>query len=252
MPEPIAICLSDLDVEQDDQRYLRCVALPGGEPGLGLDRVGGVRWMPDGPTAYELWVAGDGRLALQRGPEAPPITVRRSGRSKVAPPGSPVILLDQDLLEVGGRRLRVHVHGVTDEVHEPRPLSGRSLSRMARAAAAAVALGAAVGAGGLAQGSPGIAPEEIQVRSRPPKMAPRYSYCKILSLQKGGKEGNLLLLECTKGPVRKGMYGQVLDPKTGNPIKDGQLVVQKVKGSKVKAKTKLKSLGKANQVRISR
>ena len=67
-PAPQAICLEDLAAPRDDERYLRCVALPGDEPGLTLDRQGVVRWMPDGPEAYELWVSGDGRLVLFRNP----------------------------------------------------------------------------------------------------------------------------------------------------------------------------------------
>ena len=251
---PMAICLEDLDAAQEDERYLRCVATPGGEPGLGLDGHGVVRWMPDGPTAYELWVSADGRLALQRGSGSGAITVSRGGRSLEAPPEKPVILLDQDLLEVAGRRLRVHVHGEAQDVHEPTWLSGRTLGRMARAAAAALALGTAVGAGGPVQGSPTTTGGEtapIDVRARPPKPVPRFTYCEILKLQTHQKKGQLLSLECKYGPIRVGMRGQALD-QSGDPVKNGQLTIKEVKGRKVIAETRLKKLGKAKRARFHR
>lgn len=254
MPQPLAICLEDLDAAHDDERYLRCVACPGGQPGLGLDGQGVVRWMPDGPAAYELWVSADGRLALQRGSDAGTVFVHRGGRSLEAPTGKPVILVDQDLLEVSGRRLRVHVHGEAEELHAPTWLSGRTLARMARAAAAALALGTAVGAAGLAQGNPptvGTHTEPIDVRQRPPKPVPRYTYCEILKLYKDKKKGQLLALECKYGPVRVGARGHVLD-KAGTPIKDGEVIIISVKGRKVVASTKLKKLGKAERARFYR
>lgn len=254
MPRPMAICLEDLDAPHDDERYLRCVACPGGEPGLGLDGEGIVRWMPDGPAAYELWVSADGRLALERSHQAPAITVRRGGRSVRAPAGSPVILLDQDLLEVSGRRLCVHVHGEAEELHEPTWLSGRSLARMARAAAVALALGTAVGAAGPVSGSPaeaGVQPDPIDVRRRPPKPAPRYSYCDIVKLYKHKQQGQMLELHCIRGRVSVGMMGVLLDAK-GGYLNGGSVTIKTVKGDKVTATTKLKKLGKAAKVRFSR
>lgn len=251
---PLAICLEDLDAPHDDERYLRCVACPGGQPGLGLDGQGIVRWMPDGPNAYELWVSADGRLALQRGNDTPAITVHRGGRSLEAPAQSPVILVDQDVLKVAGRRLCVHVHGEAEEIHEPSWLSGRTLARMARTAAAALALGAAVGAGAPAQGTPhmvGTQPEPIDVRKRPPKPAPRYTYCEILKLYKDKKQGQMMALECKYGRIRVGATGYVLDHK-GAVVKDGELTIKAIKGRKIIATTKLKKLGNAKRARFYR
>jgi hypothetical protein len=118
MPRLIEICLEDLDLPADE-RYLRCVALPGGEPGLTLDGQGAVRWMSDDPTHCGLWVSGDDRLALVRGAVAAPVVVHRAGRALEAPVGKPVILLDGDLLQVEHRQLRVHVHGATEVIHGP-------------------------------------------------------------------------------------------------------------------------------------
>ncbi len=189
-PLPLSICLEDLDAAADDERYLRCVALPGDDQaGLTLDADGKARWMPDGPEAYELWVSADGRLALYRNTGAPPLLVRRAGRSVEPPAQKPVMLLDQDLLQVAGRRLRVHVHGEADEIHEPRFLSARSLARMARAAAAALALSTAVGAAGEAQGAPSPGTrggqQDIEVRLHPPKRPARVKLvtCDIVSLK---------------------------------------------------------------------
>ncbi len=254
-PSPMEICLEDLDASADDERYLRCVALPGGEPGLTLNRRGAVRWMPDGPAAYELWVSGDGRLVVFRNPGSPAVVVRRSGRSLEAPEEKPVLLLDQDLLEVSGRRMRVHVHGEAEEVHEPEFLSARSLARMARAAAAALALGTAVGAAGPAQGAPGrpaAGGEAIEVRQNPPgpKVMRRKPYrCSIVSLTADAKGRHLLRLSCPKGAkVTAGLRGQVLDPKTNKAVKNGRVVVIKAVKNLVVARTRLKKLGGAKTV----
>ncbi len=250
-PAPQAICLEDLDAPRDDERYLRCVALPGDEPGLALDQGGVVRWMPDGPEAYELWVSGDGRLVLYRNPGAPLMVVRRGGRSLEAPAEKPVLLLDQDLLEVAGRRLRVHAHGEAEEVHEPEFLSARSLARMARAAAAALALSTAVGAAGEARGAPspaGVQPEPIEVRLHPPRKAPprKKVRCDIVSFKKG-KKHNLLTLKCPKGTqLYAGLRGNVLDGKTGKSR--GIAVVTKVNKTTAVARTKLEKLDGAKKV----
>ena len=252
-PSSLSICLEDLDAPSDDERYLRCVALPGDEPGLGLDRRGLVRWMPDGPTAYELWVSADGRLVVYRTEGAPSVTVRRGGRSLQAPEGSPVLLLDQDLLEVSGRRLRVHIHGETDEVHEPEWLSTRALGRMARAAAAALALGSAVGAAGPAGGAPAqpaVGQQAIEVRLHPPRKAPsrKPRDCKITKVT-SAKNGSVLALSCTGMVATRGLRGQLLDPTTGGYLKNGQVEVIKA-GREVLAKTRLKDLGGAKKVRF--
>jgi hypothetical protein len=178
MPEPLAICIEDLDAAPGAPRYLRCTAVVGRQPGLGLDATGAVLWRSDAGAAAELWVSGDDQLILYRPEGAPECTVRRAGRAVVAPVGKPVVLRDQDEVDVSGRHLRVHVHGPAPEVTAPAPLPESPSSApfaeehppqvgaeggpgvLARAAAA-LALGAALGAGGC-----------VEVRNNPPDMAP--------------------------------------------------------------------------------
>jgi len=252
MPDPLSICLEDLDLEPEDDRYLQCVALPGGEPGLSLDRRGRARWMHEGMDGNTLWVSADGRLALEREAEAAAVQIHRAGRALKAPRGKPVMLLDQDLLHVAGRRLRVHVHGEAEVVHPPEPLSGKALARLARSAAAAVALGAMVGAGGAAGASPTDAP--IEVRTKPPKAVRVYSrICTITAVEKGEKGGLLLTVQCPKeAKLKKGKVGEVLAPGKTSAMKGAQVTVVSVKGTTVTASTPLskKQLGKASKVRF--
>ncbi len=173
MPRPQAICVEDLDAAPGSVRYTRCVALAGGETGLTLDPRGDLLWQSAAQEACQLWVSMDERLILLRPEGAGAVTVTRGGRSLDVPHGKPVVLLDQDRLEVGGRRLRVHVHGEAAEVHPPSPLEveqpdGR-LGGIARAAATALALGAALGASGCKSGN-NLEPnnKNIQVREVPP------------------------------------------------------------------------------------
>jgi hypothetical protein len=242
------ICLEDLDLSPEDERYIRCVALPGGEPGLALDREGTVRWMPDGPAAYGLWVSDDHQLVLRCGDDAGPITVTRGGRSLRAPAAKPVVLLHGDLLQVNGRRLMVHVHGATELVHEPQSLSRSMLARMARTAATALALGAAVGAGGHASAHR----VPIEVRDAPPGApAMRPVTCDITSMTSGKKGPLLVHARCPKTRrVYAGARGQLLDAK-GHSIKNGAVVVKKVEGNKIVGQTKLRQRpDKATRVRF--
>lgn len=141
MPEPISLCLENLDDPPEQMRFIRCVALAGGEPGLGIDARGRPLWRGRSPAelACELWVSMDDQLILWRRPAAPPVTVRRAQRSLAAPAERPIVLLDQDELELAGVHLRVHVHGVAEEIHPPEPFIPRSVG--AAALAAAMALG---------------------------------------------------------------------------------------------------------------
>ena len=251
MPLPIEICLEDLDLSPDDERYIRCVALPGGEPGLALDHEGLVRWMPDEPADYGLWVSADDRLILLRGRGAAPITVQRGGRSLAAPEERPVVLLDGDRLQVNGRRLQVHVHGVASEVFSPEPLTGRALARIARATAAALALGAMVGGGGEVAAQPGITgagkQPPVEVRRRPPRPAPRRRVvCGVASVKVS--KGKVVVQASCPERVNVGAWGQLLDAK-GQHVKDGSVVVRKVKGDTIHAEaTTLKKPVKASQV----
>jgi hypothetical protein len=263
MSTPKELCLEELDLTQDDERYIRCVALPGGEPGLALDREGAVRWMPDGPAAYGIWVSADDRLVLLRGEGAGPIVVERAGRSLEAPAERPVILLDQDLLRINGRRLRVHVHGEADIVHEPERLTRSALTRMARAAATAMALGAALGAGSASQANPleteierSTAP--IEVRRRPPAPMPRRRpvECTITAMKSSKKGPVMVHAICPKGTkLYKGLQGHILDPKSGAPLKNGNVFIESVKSSKTAEKVvgsapNLKQPVKAKSVRF--
>ncbi|MBI5499230.1 MAG: hypothetical protein HY907_03235 [Deltaproteobacteria bacterium] len=160
MPTPLAVCLEDLDARSPGERYLRCVAVPGRQPGLRVDPAGAVLWRGDGPVACELWVSMDQRLILYRPESAPAVVVRRAGRALDGPAGKPVVLLDQDGFEVGTKRMRVHVHGEAPAIAAPSflPAPERAEARGGlRGAAAAVAIGAALGGAAL-----------FEVRCHPP------------------------------------------------------------------------------------
>lgn len=164
MPAPQQICIEDLRSSTPDARYLRCVAVAGRAPGLRVDARGRVLWRSDDAVACELWVSLDDKLVLYRPEGAAPVRVERGGRALDVAPGRPVILIDQDLVLVGGRELRVHVHGEAPEVHAPAFVT-EAMLRAARAVSAAALVGAAA-----AGCSSGAAP--IEVRERPPAVMP--------------------------------------------------------------------------------
>jgi hypothetical protein len=224
MPTPQEICLEDLDLPEE-QRVVRCVALPGGEPGLALDRGGVIRWMPAEPAPYALWISTDERLVLIRGDGAAPIVVRRADRSLEAPVGKPVLLRDQDLLQIEGRTLRVHVHGPTSEVRPPERLSGAALARVVRAAAAVLALSVA------APAAAAIAPPPIEVRQNPPGATPaRPLTCSVVSTSPT-KTGLQVKMSCPANHrIGVGFRGNLYDA-SRKLIKDGVVVVKEVRGS---------------------
>ena len=248
MAEPLAICIEDVAAAS----FLRCVALPGGQPGLVLDGAGQVHWQA-APALLELFVSRDQRLILLRGDAAaPPATVRRGGRAVSAPPGQPVVLLDQDLLEIDGRQLRVHVHGLTDRVHPPERLSRSALARTARATVAALALGASVGApsGGSAEGYAGN-PPPIEVRAQPPDVAPapREVMCDITSMTPSKKGPTVVRALCPAGGVPPvGSQGQ-LKTASGALVPDGWVVVKQVVQRTIVGETKLRA-PKATKIRF--
>ncbi len=147
MPQPIAICIEDLDPPAPSRRYRCCVAISGAEPGLGLDARAQSLWKRRQGLVCELWVTQDERLALLRPQGAPAVTVRRAGRSLEVPFDKPVLLLDQDQLELDGRRVRIHVHGQAAVITPPswlaveEPHTSR-FGAVARTAAAAAMAGA--------------------------------------------------------------------------------------------------------------
>lgn len=255
MPVPVEICVEDLDRAEDDERYLRCVALPGGEPGLALDSEGAVRWMAEGPGQYGLWVSADDRLVLLRGAGTGPAVVSRAGRSVEAPLSRPVVLRDQDLLLLGGRRLRIHIHGATETVQAPERLSLGALGRIARTATTALALGAAVGVVGAdAAAAPGSAPIEVRARPPAPRPAPQV-ICTITRMGRSAKQGPLMVHATCPAPtpagrVTVGARGYILDPKTNGVIPNGDVVVTKVSGSKIVAESKLTKPVKATRLRV--
>jgi hypothetical protein len=246
----LEICLEETHLPPEAERYIRCVALPGGEPGLALDREGAVRWMPDAPATYGLWVSADDQLILLRAPGAGPITVSRAGRSLEAPAEMPVVLLDQDLLQVNGRELRVHVHGAADEIHAPERLSGSALARVVRATAAALAMGAAIGAGGGAAAERAVVgPTPIEVRAQPPGPRVRQQItCDVTSTTPSRSGSTQVVARCampTIPPV--GSRGQLLDAK-GAVIGGSSMVVKQVKGNTIIGDATLRKGAKATRV----
>ena len=235
------ICLEELEPNtteevQGEEPFIRCVAMPGGDAGLSLDRGGQVRWMPEEPAAYGLWTSEDHRLVLLRGQGTQPITVERDGRSLEAPEDKPVILLDRDVLHLDGKSYRVYFHGETEAIHEPERLSRSALGKVVGAAAAAsMALGGLMGAPAAAGGEKPEA-KDIEVRLQPPKPAPRRKrvYCSIKKQKKTSK-GLEIHATCsqTQG-LRKGLWGQLQKKKDGKRVPNGSVQIKSVKGKSVK------------------
>ncbi|MBW2528917.1 MAG: hypothetical protein JRI23_32375 [Deltaproteobacteria bacterium] len=139
MPEPISLCIENTEDLSDEAHFIRCVALEGNRAGLAIDPSGRPLWMDTDGCACELWVSADDQLILRRPEGAAPSRVHRSGRSLDVPVGKPVVVLDQDEIEIGGVMLRLHVHGFTTEVHPPTPFVPPRAAAAALAAAVALA-----------------------------------------------------------------------------------------------------------------
>ena len=159
MPKPLAICIEDVGA-QSETKYMRCVALPGRQPGLRLGETGQVLWRSDEGVSCELWVSADNRLVLYRPEDAPSVVLHRARRSLDVPCGKPVIVIDKDEIDVGSRHLRIHVHGQSPSISAPSPLpsKARPFSHLAQAATAAAIVGAVTVLGC----------SEIEVRDEPP------------------------------------------------------------------------------------
>jgi hypothetical protein len=174
-PRPLAICLEDLAAPAEATRFLTCVAIPGRAPGLTIADSGAVRWQVELGAECELWVSADDRLILYRRSGAGPVGVRRGPRALDVPAEKPVVLVDQDEVEVAGRLLRVHVHGEAPEVRPPAYLvperAAPASGLLARAAATAIAFGAAVGGAACGKGE-AAEPPPVEVRTRPPDIGP--------------------------------------------------------------------------------
>ena len=91
MPDPIALCIENLEDDAEQTRFIRCVALSGGQAGLCVDARGRPLWCDSAQAAFELWVSADERLVLWRAPGAPAVLVRRAHRSLDAPHEKPVM-----------------------------------------------------------------------------------------------------------------------------------------------------------------
>jgi hypothetical protein len=163
MVKPLAICIEDLDAVSEASKYLRCVALPGLQPGLGLDEMGNVLWQAGDVLSCELWVSADDRLILYRQEGMAPVVLRRAERSLEVPHGKPVVVLDKDRIDAGPRHLRVHIHGAAASVAAPSPLPPRSplAGRLAQTVATAALLGAVASTGGCT---------EVEVRETSPQI----------------------------------------------------------------------------------
>lgn len=263
MSSPQAVCIEDLDAS-DEARFVSCVALPGGEPGLGLDGAGQARWRRRFDLACELLISGDDRLVLLRDEEAPAVEVSRAGRSLQAPAGKPVVLLDGDRLNVGGRRLRVHLHGEVEHVYEPTPLtpepSELSPSGASRAAAAALAavVGAAGCAGADAGGSgpvlPPVEPTSGTEVDAGVKAAVDAAVkvgrleCKILTMYRYRGRMNIHMRCGDHSGLKVGVKGHVLEGDSSRRLPNGEVIVRRVAGNMAIATLDLERIGKNRRV----
>lgn len=246
MPLSMEICLEEMDRVEDDERFVRCVAMPGGEPGLSLDRKGEVRWMSEEPGACGLWISADHRLILRRAEGSAQVAVERGDRSLDAPIDLPVVLLRGDILRINDRRLRVHVHGETEAIHAPERLSRSALSRLVQAAAASAALALGTFSASTA-GADRVAtqsqPQPIEVRLHPPGAVPRKDVICTIDKQKAIR-GKGLRIEATcpttKG-LNVGLYGRIIKAKTHDSVPNGTVQIKSINGKKIVAEaSKLK------------
>lgn len=177
MPKPIALCVERVGATPGSRRFMRCVAIAGREPGLRLGLSGEVQWQEaTAPAVAELWVSADERLILYRLADAPSVTLHRAGRRLDLPECKPVVTIDQDLVELGGCRLRLHVHGVAPVVAAPSPLPEPASQKRGLARVAAIAVGSVVAASGCkieVREHPPVPldPNPIEVREHPPDVA---------------------------------------------------------------------------------
>lgn len=169
MPKPLAICIEDLDARTQSCKYVRCVALPGRQPGLRLDEAGGVVWQSDDDVSCELWVSADERLILYRLQAGVPVTLHRAGRSLDVPCNKPVVVLNQDQVDVGMRRLCVHIHGASPAVTAPSFLATTYTRRTALAMGAKAITAAVVGAVTAGCAGADTATPTVEIRDYPPE-----------------------------------------------------------------------------------
>jgi hypothetical protein len=143
-PEPIELCLEELDVSDDNEPYVRCVAVSGGCLGLCFSPRGEVLWRLNDGALAELWVSQDGKLIFFRKMPVGSVSLTRSERHLELPLEKPVIVLDSDEIGVGGKLYRVYIHGATTRVAPPERLNLRR--------ARSLTVGAAIAVGALTAG----------------------------------------------------------------------------------------------------
>jgi len=143
--EPIELCLESLDAVEDEQPYVRCVALSGAELGLGLTASGEIVWKQNDAPSASIWVSADNQLMVVRNEESTAIRLVRAERFLDLPLAKPVVVLHEDLLEMHGHSFRLHIHGVAASVEPPTRLALRRVhSMIAGAALAAVSMAGCV------------------------------------------------------------------------------------------------------------
>jgi hypothetical protein len=140
--EPIELCLESLDAADDERPYVRCVALAGGGPGLGLTSAGVVVWLQNQTAALLIWVSADNRLMIQRRDGSVHVRLTRAERFLDVPENKPVVTLHDDVIEIDGRSFRVHVHGIAQTVSAPERLTVRRARQWIAGAALAASLAA--------------------------------------------------------------------------------------------------------------
>jgi len=172
LPEPIELCLEELDDASDAEPYVRCVAVAGGCPGLCFSPAGEVLWRLNESALAEIWVSLDGRLMFFRKSLQGQVSLTRVERHLELPLGKPVIMLGGDEITVAGKRFRVHVHGTTAKVRPPERLKLRRARNLAVAAAIALGVLTADCKRGVKQGATGGSTTPIEIRQQPPIIAP--------------------------------------------------------------------------------
>jgi len=151
---PIELCLESLDPAQDEQPYVRCVALVGSRPGLGLTSEGKIVWLQNERACLLIWVSADNRLIIQRRGDAARVCLSRSERFLDLPENKPVVALHEDIIQIDSRAFRLHVHGVARKVSPPLRLPlGRTQNWVAGALVAASVAACHTNPGGTMPGT---------------------------------------------------------------------------------------------------
>lgn len=124
MAQLISVCFENLKAGPRGSRFLACVALEHGQPGLGLDESGAVVWQNPEQMALEFFALRDGRLAISVLTDSETVQVERAGKTFTIPQAmkgiaGEVVILDGDLLLFGVGRFRVHVRGPVPKAHAP-------------------------------------------------------------------------------------------------------------------------------------